>query len=306
MKICVTGGAGFIGSHVAEAYLAAGHDVVVLDNLVTGKLANIPTGARFIEMDITDPRVDEVFNQERFDVLNHHAAHMELRVSVEDPLKDATTNIIGSVRLLEAAHRTNVGHVVFASSGGAVYGEQQAYPADETHPTRPISPYGVAKRSVELYIDYYRVVHGMSATVLRYTNVYGPRQNPFGEAGVIAIFLQKWIDGQGATIYGDGEQTRDYIYVGDVARASIMCTDARLNGEFNCSTNIETSLNHLVGLMAGSYGGTAPVQHANAKAGDLRRNRCAYTKLHEACGWEPLVGLAEGIHRTTDWFVHRS
>jgi len=305
MKVCVTGGAGFIGSHVAQGYLDAGHDVVILDNLSTGKRANVPERARLIEVDITDPSLSAIFGQERFDVVNHHAAHMELRVSVEDPVMDATTNIIGSLRLLEAAHRNGVGHVVFASSGGAVYGEQLTFPADETHSTKPISPYGVSKRSVELYLDYYQSVHGMSSTILRYTNVYGPRQNPFGEAGVIAIFLQKWIDGEEAVINGDGEQTRDYIYVGDVARANLIAVEKRLAGAFNCCTGIETPLNTLVSHLRHSYGTTSPIRHGDGKPGDLRRNVCSFQKLREASGWTPLTGLKEGVQLTSDWFLHR-
>lgn len=305
MKVCVTGGAGFIGSHVAQAYLDAGHDVVILDDLSTGKRSNVPERARLIELNITDPAVADVFAQERFEVLNHHAAHMELRVSVEDPVKDATTNIIGSLRLLEAAHRSGVQHVVFASSGGAVYGDQLVFPADETHSTRPISPYGVSKRSVELYLDYYQTVHGMTSTILRYTNVYGPRQNPFGEAGVIAIFLQKWIDGETAVINGDGEQTRDYIYVGDVAKANLLVTEQRLRGAYNCCTGIETTLNELVDHLRQSYGSTAPTRHGEGKPGDLRRNVCSFDKLRTTSGWTPSMGLKEGVHLTADWFLHR-
>ncbi|CAN5508555.1 SDR family oxidoreductase [soil metagenome] len=305
MKVCVTGGAGFIGSHVAQAHLDAGYEVVIIDNLSTGKHDNVPQGARLIELDITDPAIARVFADERFDVLNHHAAHMELRVSVEDPVMDATTNVLGSLRLLEAAHRSGVQHVVFASSGGAVYGDQLVFPADETHPTRPISPYGVSKRSVELYLDYYESVHGMTSTILRYTNVYGPRQNPFGEAGVIAIFLQKWIDGQTAVINGDGEQTRDYVYVGDVARANLFATQQRMRGAYNCCTGIETSLNDLVDNLRQSYGGEAEIRHGDGKPGDLRRNVCSFEKLQNASGWNPAMSLKEGVQHTADWFLRR-
>jgi len=306
MKVCVTGGAGFIGSHVAQAHLDAGYEVVVIDDLSTGKHVNVPQGARLIKLDITDPTIAQVFADERFDVLNHHAAHMELRVSVEDPVLDATTNILGSLCLLEAAHRSGVQHVVFASSGGAVYGDQVVFPADETHPTRPVSPYGVSKRSVELYLDYYEIIHGMTSTILRYTNVYGPRQNPFGEAGVIAIFLQKWIDGQTAVINGDGEQTRDYVYVGDVARANLLATQQRMRGAFNCCTGIETSLNDLAYRLQQSYGNEAPIRHGDGKPGDLQRNVCSFEKLHNTCGWNPAMGLKEGVQHTADWFLQRS
>lgn len=305
MKVLVTGGAGFIGSHVAESYVRAGHDVYVIDNLVTGRTENLPDGVRFTEMDINTEAFDAYMDAERFDVVNHHAAHMELRVSVEKPLMDAETNIIGSLRLLEACRRTGVQHVVLASTGGGIYGEQDYYPADEDHPARPLAPYGVAKRAMELYADYYRVVHGLSCTVLRYTNVYGPRQNPFGEAGVIAIFLNKWMAGATPIVNGNGEQTRDYIHVADVAAANILATERRLQGVFNCSTAIETTLNDVIAIMQGALGGVHDVVHGPAKAGDLRRNVCTAKRLHDACGWMPAIDVATGIAHTTEWFVAR-
>lgn len=305
MNVLVTGGAGFIGSYVAAAHVEAGHDVVIVDNLVTGKMGNIPEGARFEQLDITTDAFDAFMRAERFDIVNHHAAHMELRVSVERPLMDAETNVLGSLRLLEAAHQTGVQHVVLASTGGAIYGVQDYFPADELHPQRPMSPYGVAKRAMELYADYYREVHGLSSTVLRYTNVYGPRQNPFGEAGVIAIFLNKWLSGGQPTVYGDGEQTRDYIHAHDVARANVLASVQRLQGSFNCSTGIETSLNDIIAMMRTALGGHPECIAGAAKAGDLARSSASFAKLHAACGWSPATGLEDGIRQTTEWFVER-
>lgn len=302
MKICVTGGAGFIGSHVAEAYINAGHDVVILDDLSTGKEENIPQGATFIKCDITTDDLRSIFERERFDVLNHHAANMELRVSVEDPAHDARINILGTVRLLDAAHRTGVGHIVFASTGGGIYGVQHYYPADEQHPIRPLSPYGVAKRSVELYLDYYRAVYGLTSTALRYTNVYGPRQNPFGEAGVIAIFLERMLSGRASIINGDGEQRRDYVHVRDVARANVLVTERRLDGVYNVSTGIETSVNRIVALLQASIASTAPIEHGPAKTGDLARNVCTAAALEAATGWRPTVDVENGIAETASWF----
>lgn len=304
MKVCVTGGAGFIGSHLTDAYLAAGHDVVVLDNFVTGKEVNVAaSSARIVRMSLNHPDLDAFFDDERFDIVNHHAAHMELRVSLDSPLHDAESNILGSIRVMEAARRNGVQHLVLASTGGAVYGVQDYYPADENHPTRPESPYAVAKRSMELYADYYRTVQGLSITTMRYTNVYGPRQNPFGEAGVIAIFLQKWIDGGTPYMYGDGEQTRDYIYISDVVRANMIATERRLQGIYNCCTGIETSLNTIVDNMRKAYHGATPIHQSEAKAGDLRRSVCSSRKLQDETGWHPVVGVEEGIGKTVAWFT---
>jgi UDP-glucose 4-epimerase len=278
---------------------------VVIDNLMTGRVENVADRIRFVHMDVNSDGFDAFMDAERFDVVNHHAAHMELRVSVERPLMDAETNIIGSLRLLEACRRTGVQHVVLASTGGGIYGEQDYYPADEDHPARPMAPYGVAKRAMELYADYYRAAHGLSITTLRYTNVYGPRQNPFGEAGVIAIFLNKWMEGVTPVVNGDGAQTRDYIHVADVAAANIIVTDRRLQGTYNCSTAIETTLNDVIAIMQGAVGGVHDVVHGPAKAGDLRRNVCTAERLHRATGWTPLIDVATGIAHTTQWFVAR-
>lgn len=305
MKICVTGGAGFIGSWVAEAYLAQGHEVTVVDNMATGVPENVPQGARLIEMDITTDDFDRFVDNERFDVMNHHAAHMELRVSVNKPMYDAHVNILGSLRVLEASRRSRVAHVILASSGGALYGVQDVYPADEDHPLRPISPYGVAKRSMELYGEYYARLHGMRITSLRYTNVYGPRQNPHGEAGVVAIFLEKSLAGETCVIHGDGRQSRDYIYVADVADANIAVTNTGVEGVFNVATAVETDVNDIVAALGRSMGKTLDIEHGPAKPGDLMRNVCSSQRLYQATGWRPTIGIEQGIERTVAWFIHR-
>lgn len=305
MKVLVTGGAGFIGSYVAAAHLRAGHHVVVVDDLSSGRVENIPDGAVFEQLDITTDALDALMDRERFHIVNHHAAHMELRVSVERPLHDAEINLLGSLRLLEASRRTSVQHVVLASTGGAMYGEQEYFPADEVHAVRPMSPYAISKRSMELYADYYRAVHGLSSTVLRYTNVYGPRQNPYGEAGVIAIFLNKWLTGAIPTVNGDGMQTRDYIHAEDVAHANIIVATQRLQGIYNCSTGVETSLNDLISMLQADLGGERPLAHGPAKLGEVTRSAATAARLHAATGWQPEIALRDGIRQTTAWFVER-
>jgi UDP-glucose 4-epimerase len=290
---------------VAEAYLAQGHEVTVVDNMATGVPENVPKGARLIEMDITTDAFDRLVETEHFDIMNHHAAHMELRVSVNKPMYDAHVNILGSLRVLEASRRSGIGHVILASSGGALYGVQEAYPADEDHPLRPISPYGVAKRSMELYGEYYARLHGMRITSLRYTNVYGPRQNPHGEAGVVAIFLEKSLAGETCVIHGDGRQSRDYIYVADVADANIAVTNTGVEGVFNVATAVETNVNDIVAALGRSMGKTLDIQHGPAKAGDLMRNVCSSQRLNQATGWKPQIGIEQGIERTVAWFTHR-
>lgn len=226
MNILVTGGAGFIASHIVDAYIEAGHDVTVVDNLSTGVESNVNPRAELHRVDVRDREaIDAIFDRKRFDLVNHHAAQLDVRVSVRDPQLDAMQNVIGSLNLFEAARRTGVRKLVFASTGGAIYGEQEYFPADENHPTNPISPYGVTKLTVEKYLHYYRAVHGIDHLIYRYTNVYGPRQNPHGEAGVIAIFCDRMFRGENPAINGDGEQTRDYVYVGDLVRAHMLGLD---------------------------------------------------------------------------------
>jgi len=302
MKVLVTGGAGFIGSHVAQAHLDRGDDVVVIDDLSTGRPENVPTGARFIEMDIVSGAVADLFDQERFDIVNHHAAHMELRVSVDKPAHDASVNVLGSIAILEAARRTQVRHCVLASTA-AVYGALQQFPANEQHPIQPLAPYGVSKRAMELYADYYRKTHGLSITTLRYTNVYGPRQNPYGESGVIGIFLNNALIGKRSVIHGDGEQVRDYLYAADAAAANVLAAEQQLNDTFMVCSNTETSVNEIVHLLTSALGRELDVVHGPAKAGDPPRTRGSHDLFTGRTGWQPRVDIREGIQRTVEAFT---
>ena len=302
MKILVTGGAGFIGSHVAQAYVDAGHEVLVLDNLSSGKEENVPAGARFVFGDVGSDTAVEAIRTFRPDVVNHHAAQISVRKSVEDPLFDARENILGALNVLEASRRNGVRKVVFASSGGAGYGEQEYFPADESHPMRPVSPYGVAKVAVENYLSFYRAQYGLEYTALRYANVYGPRQDPHGEAGVVAIFCTRLLRGQAAIINGDGEQTRDYVYVGDLTRANV---EALARGDglgINIGTAQETDVNTLFRRLKELSGSRQEEIHGPAQPGEQRRsvieNRLAYDEL----GWYPNVSLDDGLAFTLAYF----
>lgn len=301
MKILVTGGAGFIASHVAEVYLGAGHEVVIVDDLSMGYRKNLPDGARFVEMSITDDAFADFVIAEKFDAINHHAAHMELRVSVDKPVHDASINVLGSLRLLEAARLSGVSHVILASTT-AVLGEFVDMPATENHPVRPIAPYGVSKRAMELYADYERITHGMSITTLRYTNVYGPRQNPHGESGVIAIFLEKFMKGATPTIHGDGTQERDYIHVHDVAAANLAVLEQRVQGTYHVCRNSAASVNEVVNALRSAMGQNFEVYHGPAKPGDPARTRGSHAALTQITGWRPLIELEQGIRQTVEWF----
>ncbi|HJQ82561.1 MAG TPA: NAD-dependent epimerase/dehydratase family protein [Candidatus Binatia bacterium] len=305
MKVLVTGGAGFIGSHVVDAYVAAGHDVLVVDDLSTGKRPNLNPKARFHQLDIGDPRAAELIRDERPAVLNLHAAQMDVRRSVADPAFDARTNILGTINLLEAARKANVRRVLFVSSGGAAYGEQEQFPAPETHPTNPVSPYGVSKRAGELYAFFYQAEYQIPFVALRYANVYGPRQDPHGEAGVVAIFSEKMLRAEPVTVNGDGKQTRDYVYVGDVVRANLLALESTATGPFNVGTGVETDVNELARLLLEASGSRSEVRHGPTKQGEQRRSVIDSRRAAEVLGWRPEVPLAEGLRRTVDWFRQR-
>jgi UDP-glucose 4-epimerase len=305
MKVLVTGGAGFIGSHVVDAYVEAGHEVVVVDDLSTGHRRNLNPRARFHQLDVTDARMTELVRDERPALVNHHAAQMDVRRSVEDPLFDATVNILGTLRLLEGVRRANVRRVIFVSSGGAVYGEQETFPAAESHPTNPVSPYGVSKRTGELYAFFYQSEYQIPFTALRYANVYGPRQDPHGEAGVVAIFTGKMLAGEPVTVNGDGRQTRDYVYVGDVARANVLALERDCAGAVNIGTGVETDVNTLARLLLAASGSRSEVRHGPAKAGEQRRSVIACDRAAERLGWTPTVPLADGLGRTVEFFRAR-
>jgi len=305
LKILVTGGAGFIASHIVDALIASGHSVVVLDNLSSGRIENLNPEAHFVEGDIRDgPLINRLFKENRFDIVNHHAAQMDVRKSLTDPVFDADTNIIGSINLLEASIEHRVKRFIFASTGGAIYGEQEYFPADENHPTRPESPYGIAKRSVELYLHYYMTVHGLAHTIFRYANVYGPRQDPNGEAGVVSIFTNGLLSGKECTIFGDGNQTRDYVFVGDVVRAHLLALEKNISSEtFNISTGIETDVNQLFFMLAGiiTSGKSQPL-YSEARKGEQKRSVCSAQKAEKYLGWKPGITLADGLKRTVEYF----
>jgi UDP-glucose 4-epimerase len=305
MKILVTGGAGFIGSHVAEEFVRAVHEVVILDNLSTGSRENVPPAARLIQKDIRDPDLDRIFLKEKFDAVVHHAAQINVRASVEGPQFDAEVNIIGTLNLLQGCKKAGVKKFVFASTGGAIYGEQDYFPADENHPARPVSPYGIGKLSVEKYLFFYRIDSGLSYVALRYGNVYGPRQNPHGEAGVVAIFLNRMLEGSQPIINGDGLQTRDYVFVRDVARANLLALSYPECGTFNIGTGIETDVVRIFTLLRDALKSSAPEVHGPAAAGEQKRSVLDAGLARKTLGWKPSVTLEKGMEETAAWFLKR-
>lgn len=302
MRILVTGGAGFIGSNVADAYAALGHELLVLDDLSSGKKENVPRSARFVLCDVGSETAVEAIRRFRPEVVNHHAAQINVRRSVADPAFDARVNILATLRLLEACREAGVRKFLFASSGGAGYGEQETPFAAETHPLRPVSPYGVAKMAVEMYLHYYHVQHGLDYTALRYSNVYGPRQDPHGEAGVVAIFSERLLRGQAAIINGDGEQTRDYVYVGDVVRANTAALARGGGRSINIGTGIETSVNTMFRTLRSLSGSRQEEIHGPAMPGEQRRSCLENGLALEELGWYPETLLEEGLSRTLEFF----
>ncbi len=306
MKVLVTGGAGFIGSHVADAYLQKGHDVVVVDDLSSGRRENVHPRATFVQLDIRDSRLEEVFRSGHFDVVNHLAAQMDVRKSVADPLYDASINVLGGLNVFEHARKHGVKKIIFSSTGGAIYGEQDFFPADEQHPLRPLSPYGITKLCTEKYLFYYREVYGIDYVILRYANVYGPRQNPHGEAGVVAIFASRLIQGEEPVINGDGKQTRDYTFVGDVVKANLAALEYRGSDIFNVGTGIETDVNFLFRTLRANLNPSCPERHGPAKAGEQLRSVISSSKIQKELGWSPSVSLEEGLRITAEYFKKAS
>ncbi|MDI6767139.1 MAG: GDP-mannose 4,6-dehydratase [Bacteroidota bacterium] len=302
MKILITGGAGFIGSHVVDACIEAGHSVVIIDDLSTGDIENVNEKATFIQMDIRDETIDRLFDTHKFDVVIHHAAQMDVRKSVEDPSFDASVNILGTINLLENCKKFGVKKFIFASTGGAIYGEQDYFPADEQHPVSPLSPYGIAKLAVEKYLYYYNAVFGLLYICLRYANVYGPRQNPLGEAGVVAIFSNKMFSGQQSIINGDGKQTRDYTYVADVVRANMLALDYDKSDIFNVGTGIETDVKTLFNLIRKYTGSNCNERHGDAKKGEQQRSVLDYSYIQKVLGWKPTISLEKGLEMTVEYF----
>jgi UDP-glucose 4-epimerase len=303
--VLVTGGAGFIGSHLVDAYVARGWRVSVIDDLSTGQRENVNEAASLMVLDLRDPRAAEAVRDLRPDVISHHAAQMDVRRSVSDPVFDAETNIVATLRLLQAAAGAGVRKVIFASTGGAIYGEPVEVPQTESHPTLPLSPYGCAKLSVEHYLHYFSVACGLPYAALRYANVYGPRQNAKGEAGVIAIFSRALLAGQTPTINGSGEQTRDYVYVDDLVRANLAATEGDLTGAFNVGTGIETSVNGLFEALARAAGAKGEALHGPAKPGEQMRSVLDGTYLRTRAALPAPLMLDEGLRRTVEWFRAR-
>lgn len=301
-KILVTGGAGFIGSHVVDAYLAAGHQVIVVDNLSTGKRENVHPEARLVEMDLLDPELADLLRAERPQVVNHHAANASVSRSVGEPLFDARQNILATLNVLEAARQAEVAHVIYVSSGGAMYGNPQTLPADEEHPSSPVSPYALSKHTGERYTQLYGLVHGLRWTSLRYANVYGPRQDPLGEAGVIAIFCQNLLDGRAPEIHWDGEQTRDFVYVGDCTRANLLALAAKESRAYNVGTGVGTSINELFSVLLEVTGLRVEPRRGPRRPGDARHSYLDCTRIARDLGWRAEVSLQRGLERTWRWF----
>jgi len=307
-RVLVTGGAGFIGSHVADAFVAAGNDVTVIDNLSHGRPQHVPKGAEFRQLDVGSEEARALVAGGGFEVITHLAAQVDVRVSVSDPIFDAEENLLALLNLLEGARAGGTRRLVFSSSGGVVYGERQP-PHVETTPKLPVSPYGVSKLAAEYYLVCYGQLYGLETVALRYSNVYGPRQDPHGEAGVVAIFGNRVRTGKPLTIYGDGSQTRDYVYVADVARANVLAADAQLPAAdgtvdaraFNIGTGVETSVTELAHAMIAAAGAEVRVDHAPARAGELLANALVAAKAERVLGWRPQVTVAEGLRRTYDW-----
>ena len=304
-RVLVTGGAGFIGSHISDAYLAKGYDVWVVDNLSSGKRRNVPEGASFAELDIRDADgIRNLFREVRFDLVNHHAAQIDVRVSVADPAKDASINVMGLVNLTEAAIEVGSERFVFVSSGGVVYGEPEEIPTPETAPKGPYSPYGVTKLTGEFYLNYYRHIRGLDYAALRYSNVYGPRQDPHGEAGVVAIFCTRLLKNEGLTIFGDGEQTRDYVYVGDVVAANMLVSEIDLPDAkeldaraFNVGTGVGTSVVGLADALESVAGVSPGRKHEAERPGELRHSTLLTDKIRSH-GWAPGHSLEQGLQAT--------
>jgi UDP-glucose 4-epimerase len=308
-RVLVTGGAGFIGSHIAEAYLSAGWEVVVLDDLSRGHQRNVPSGARFVRADIRSPEARRLLAEGGFTVLNHHAAQIDVRVSVDEPAFDASINVVGLVNLLEAAGAGGVERVVFASSGGVVYGDPEVVPTPETAPKAPVSPYGVSKLSGEYYLRALAALRGFEAVSMRYANVFGPRQDPKSEAGVVSIFVSRLLENRPLTVFGNGLQTRDYVFVHDVARANVLASTADVpagssidDTAFNIATGKQTNVLELAELVGKAMRQKPVVEFAPARPGELFRSSLGIGKAGKMLGWKPESGFEDGLPQLVDWF----
>ena len=302
MKILLTGGAGFIGSHVVDALIEAGHQVVIVDNLTTGRTSNLNPMAKFYRLDIRSPEMREIFDVERPEIVDHHAAQVDVRRSVSDPLYDADINIQGGIHLIQLCLEYGVRKFIYISSGGAVYGEPEYLPCNESHPIHPLAPYGVSKYTLEMYLYLNRQVHGLDYTILRYGNVYGPRQDPNGEAGVVAIFTGKMLQDQTVKINGSGEQERDFVYVGDCARANLMVLEQASGQIYNLASGEAVSINQLFSELKKITAYQKEPVYGPAKLGETFRIFLDASKAKSELGWQPLVSLEQGLIRTVEYF----
>lgn len=312
MKVIVTGGAGFIGSHLVNMYVSRGFDVVIIDDLSSGTVENLKSTlnkVRLYELPVQSSEILGIFEREKPDFVNHHAAQKSVRDSVDHPLKDADINILGLINVLEAARRVRCKNIIFASSGGVVYGDQLTFPAEETHPKRPVSPYGVSKLASELYLDFYAMQHQLNSVALRYANVFGPRQDPLGEAGVVAIFCQQLRAGNTSKIYGTGQQTRDFVYVDDIVEANKRATDALMSSKvqgfnaFNVGTACETSVNQIFESLSRIAHSKKAPQYEAAKSGEQLRSVLSFDKIKKELEWKPQWTVDRGLEATYHWFT---
>ncbi len=302
MRILVTGGAGFIASHLADAMLAAGHDVMVVDNLTTGRRDQVPAGAKFVEVDVTGPDFADVVKDFRPELIDHHAAHADVVESVKDPAGDALVNVVGTVNMIKAAVDAGVGKMIFISSGGAIYGDPERLPCDETYQPKPLSPYAAAKAAGEIYMETLARTHGIDYTILRYANVYGPRQHPYTEEGqVVALFARFMLQGRRPKIFGDGEQARDFVYVGDVVDANMRAIDRGSRETLNVGTSEMLTVNELYARLQALTGYPEPPEYAPARPGEVYRMSLDASRARDVLGWEPRMPLDAGLRATVDW-----
>ena len=308
-RVLVTGGAGFIGSHIAEAYLREGWEVAVLDDLSRGHEANVPKAARFVRADIRSPEARQTLATGGFDVLNHHAAQIDVRVSVDRPAFDSHINVVGLVNLLEGAGEGRVKRVIFASSGGVVYGDPEVIPTPETAPKLPVSPYGVSKLAGEYYLRALAALRGFEGVAMRYANVFGPRQDPKSEAGVVSIFVSRLLAGQALTVFGDGRQTRDYVFVKDVARANVLAASVPISSDgnfdgpaFNIATSVQRNVLEVAAAVGQVMGRKPEIEFAEARPGELLRSALDVSKAKKVLGWTPKHMFEDGLRELVDWF----
>jgi UDP-glucose 4-epimerase len=305
LNTLVTGGAGFIGSNLADALIDDGHNVTMVDDLSTGRMENVSQKAEFHQLEISSPVIDKIFEKGKFDLVFHLAAQMDVRKSVKSPIFDAEINILGGINLLLASVKHGVKKFIFSSTGGAIYGEQDYFPADEKHPANPISPYGVSKLAFEKYLYYFLSEYKLPYIALRYANVYGPRQNEKGEAGVVAIFCSRLLEGEKAVVHGDGLQTRDFVFVDDVVKSNLLAMKYDQNGCFNVGTGLETDINTIFDKVKTATGSTQDRINGPGMPGEQRRSVISFELIKKEMGWSPSVSLDDGIQKTADYFKSR-